>query len=328
MVEKVTITRDNGEKVSAKAPVIISASRSTDIPAFYGEWFFNRLKRGYCAWKNPYNGHKMFVSFENCKFVVFWTKNPKPLIPYLHELDERGINYYFLFTLNDYVFEGFEPNLPSLDERINTFIELSEKIGKERVIWRFDPLILTDKLTPRDLLVKIWHIGNRLQGYTDKLVFSFIDLYGKTKVNMSKVLPSIPFSEIDRIKFTDEQQEEIFEGLVKMKEHWKTIGWDIEMATCAENKTYKNGVDIKHNKCIDPDLIMRLCADDTEMCEYVSGLKKASGQRPLCGCINSQDIGCYNTCLHQCAYCYANRDNDTAKQNSERHDPNNECIVE
>ena len=155
--DKHNITTDKGEKVEATAPVIISASRSTDIPAFYAKWFFNRLAKGYCTWYNPFNiNQKMYISFERCKVIVFWTKNPAPIIPYLPELDKRGIHYYFQVTLNDYVKEGFEPNVPSVEERVETFKALSNLIGKEKVIWRFDPLIITPSIGPRELLTRIW----------------------------------------------------------------------------------------------------------------------------------------------------------------------------
>ena len=147
----VYIINDKGERVEATAPVIISASRSTDIPAFYAKWFFNRLAKGYCAWYNPFNQQKMYISFSKCKVIVFWTKNPKPIIPYLHILDEMGIHYYFQVTLNDYVNEGFEPNVPSVVQRVKTFKQLSDMVGKEKVIWRFDPLIVTPEITPRPL---------------------------------------------------------------------------------------------------------------------------------------------------------------------------------
>ena len=173
--EKSTIVNDQGERVEATAPVIISASRSTDIPAFYAKWFINRLVKGYCVWYNPFNQQPMYISFKRCKVVVFWTKNPKPIIPYLHELDKRGIHYYFQVTLNDYVKEGFEPNVSSVEQRVETFKKLSSLIGKEKVIWRFDPLIVTPRLSARQLLTKVFHVGNQLKGYTDKLVFSFID---------------------------------------------------------------------------------------------------------------------------------------------------------
>ena len=116
MFDKIYIINDKRERVEATAPVIISASRSTDIPAFYAKWFFNRLAKGYCAWYNPFNQQKMYISFIKCKVIVFWTKNPQPIIPYLHILDEMGIHYYFQVTLNDYTKEGFEPNVPSVEE--------------------------------------------------------------------------------------------------------------------------------------------------------------------------------------------------------------------
>ena len=147
MHQKLTITTDSGATVEAQAPVIISASRSTDIPAFHAQWFIDRLKAGYVVWVNPFNRQPMVVSFKNTKVVVFWSKNPQPIIPYLKELDDRGIHYYFHFTLNDYEQEGFEPNVPPLRERIETFKSLSGRIGKEKVIWRFDPLIVTPTLT-------------------------------------------------------------------------------------------------------------------------------------------------------------------------------------
>lgn len=182
MPDKLPIITSSGETVEASTPVILSASRSTDVPAFYAQWFINRLRAGYCVWYNPFNQKPTYVSFQNCKVVVFWTKNPRPLIPLLHELDERGIHYYFQFTLNDYDNEGFEPNVPSVEQRVETFRQLSEQIGKERVIWRFDPLIVTPTLSPNDLLVKVWNLGNQLKGLTDKLVFSFIDILGYRKV--------------------------------------------------------------------------------------------------------------------------------------------------
>ena len=128
MNEKVTITTRNGAQVEAQAPVIISASRSTDIPAFYAKWFINRLREGYCVWYNPFNQQPMYVSFKNCKVVVFWTKNPEPIMPYLHELDQRGIHYYFQVTLNDYMDEHLEPNVPSVEHRVAVFKKLSDMI--------------------------------------------------------------------------------------------------------------------------------------------------------------------------------------------------------
>ena len=253
------ITTDSGEQVEALAPIIISASRSTDIPAFYVKWFFNRLAKGYCVWYNPFNRRKMYVSFERCKAIVFWTKNPKPILPYLHELDRRGIHYYFQFTLNDYVSEGFEPNVPSVTQRVETFRELSEMIGKERVIWRFDPLIMTPSITPRVLLSRIWKIGNQLKGYTDKLVFSFVDVkaYRKVQNNLIKETNCFTKEDVETAEMNATQRQETVEGLVKLREIWASTGWNVTLATCAEDIDLAV-YGIEHNRCIDGDLMERV----------------------------------------------------------------------
>lgn len=118
---KQQITRENGERVDAQAPIIVSASRSTDIPAFYADWFFNRLDRGYSAWTNPFNGKQSCISYQKTRFIVFWSKNPAPLIPYIETLKEKNINFYIQYTLNDYEDEKLELGVPKLDECINTF---------------------------------------------------------------------------------------------------------------------------------------------------------------------------------------------------------------
>ena len=350
MSDKIAITTQTGQTVEASAPVIISASRSTDIPAFYAKWFFNRLKKGYCAWYNPFNQQqKMYISFKNCKGVVFWTKNPKPILPYLHELDEKGIHYYFQFTLNDYAKEGFEPNVPSVDERVETFKKLSEMIGKERVIWRFDPLIITPNITPRDLLTRIWHIGNKLKGYTNKLVFSFVDVkaYRKVQNNLVKETKLFTKEDVENAEANHAQRIEIVEGLCKIREAWHKEGWQVEMATCAEDIDLE-AYGIEHNSCIDGELMKRIFAEDEELVYYLHTLKwperdifgnippipqktrkvKDSGQRKLCGCMVSKDIGMYNTCRHFCVYCYANTSKECVLNNKEKHNDESESIVE
>lgn len=346
--EKVSIRTDSGEIVEATAPVIISASRSTDIPAFYAKWFFNRLAKGYCAWYNPFNQQKMYISFKNCKVVVFWTKNPKPILPYLHELDERGIHYYFQVTLNDYVKEGFEPNVSSVDDRVKTFRKLSVKIGKERVIWRFDPLIITPNITPRDLLTRIWHVGNKLKGYTDKLVFSFVDVkaYRKVQNNLVKETMFFTKDDVENAEANHAQRMEIVQGLQKIREVWHKEGWNVEIATCAEDIDLES-YGIEHNRCIDGELMKRIFAEDEELVYYLYTLKlperdmfgqmppipekkknvKDIGQRKICGCMVSKDIGMYNTCRHFCVYCYANTSKESVMNNASKHNEDSESII-
>ena len=349
-MDKVKIRISNGEMVEATAPVIISASRSTDIPAFYAKWFINRLRAGYCVWYNPFNQKPTYVSFANCKVVVFWTKNPRPLIPLLHELDERGIHYYFQFTLNDYDNEHFEPNVPNVEQRVETFKKLSELIGRERVIWRFDPLIVTPELKPRDLLLKVWHVGNKLKGYTDKLVFSFIDINGYHKVQNNLVKETGVFTEdtIGDAELTRDQMNEIADGLAKCRNQWASEGWNVELATCGEQIDLEK-YGIAHNRCIDGELMKRLWPEDKELRYYLNygelpdknslfdtdlsrpalspEKMKDKGQRKLCGCMISKDIGMYNTCHHLCVYCYANTSKELVLKNRHKHNDDNESII-
>src|SRR5690242_15722596 len=139
----VTITTPEGPK-EAIAPLVISASRATDIPAFHAQWLLGRLEAGYCTWTNPFNGRLQYVSFEKARAFVFWTKNARPIIEHLQAFDRKHLAYCFQFTLNDYDAEALEPNVPPLEQRVRTFVELCRRIGRARVIWRFDPLILAD----------------------------------------------------------------------------------------------------------------------------------------------------------------------------------------
>ena len=348
VTDKLLITTDSGIRVEATAPIIISASRSTDIPAFYARWFFNRLDKGYCVWYNPFNRQKMYVSFGRCKVIVFWTKNPKPILPYLKELDKRGIHYYFQVTLNDYVNEGLEPNVPSVEQRIDTFRQLSDQIGHERMIWRFDPLIITPTITPRMLLSRIWKIGNRLKGYTDKLVFSFVDVKAYRKVqNLVKETNCFTKEDVETAEMNAMQRQEVVEGLVKLREVWASEGWHVTLATCAEDIDLAV-YGIEHNRCIDGELMERVFGDDYELVYYLRTGKfpepdlfgilpaipdkqknlKDKGQRKICGCMVSKDIGMYNTCRHFCIYCYANTNRECVKRNMARYSDDSESLIE
>lgn len=349
MDERILITRQNGEVVNGVAPVIISASRSTDIPAFYAKWFINRLKAGYCVWYNPFNQKPMYISFVKTKAVVFWTKNPEPLIPYLPELDKRGIHYYFQVTLNDYVNEGFEPNVGPVEHRVAVFKRLSDQIGKEKVIWRFDPLIVTPNLTVRQLLTKVYHVGNQLKGYTDKLVFSFIDVRAYRKVQNKLIKETSFFTRdtVDSAEPSGNYLEKLVDGLAKLRDHWKSEGWNITLATCGESIDLEK-YGIKHNRCIDGELMERLFPEDKELVYYLRTGKlpqpnlfggipeippdrkdlKDKGQRKVCGCMISKDIGMYNTCRHFCVYCYANTSKEIVLKNKERHNDESESIID
>lgn len=296
---------DSGTEVTAQAPLIISASRATDIPAFYADWFFRRLEKGHVRWRNPFSGQDSYVSFGNTRFIVFWSKNPAPLLPYLPMLKERGIGCYIHFTLNDYEAEGLEPNVPPLSQRIETFRRAVEALGRGAVVWRFDPLILTYKINIDTLLEKIAHIANALTGYTEKLVFSFADIESYKKVSRNLRQSGINYREWD-----EESMRESAARLSTLNRN----NWNLELAICAERIDLSE-YGIGHNRCIDPELINRLAPDDEILQNSLYNAKTDTGQRKACGCILSKDIGAYNTCPHGCLYCYANTSSASALSN-------------
>ena len=332
----------DGTKVLAQMPVIVSASRSTDIPAFYSDWFMERLEAGYVKWFNPFNGVPLYVGFKKMRCVVFWSKNPRPMLAHLEALDARCLNYYFQFTLNDYDAERIEPRVPPLDERVETFKRLSERVGKDRVVWRFDPLILTDKLSVSDILAKVERLGDQVAQYTSRLVFSFIDInaYKKVSGNLKK-------GGVNAREFTPDEMCAVAQRIGELAK-----GWGIAAATCGEIKDLDQ-YGVEHNRCIDDRLMIKCFSHDKCLMDFLAGDNsvgrarrarrrqyempslpsfesdvsissqytklKDKGQRLACGCIMSKDIGEYNTCPHLCHYCYANTNNATALANWKRH---------
>lgn len=285
-----------------KSPLVLSVSRATDVPAFHARWFMRRLEAGYCLRRNPFRPDETTrVSFERVRAIVFWSKNPAAMIPYLSEIKARGLEFYFQYTLNDYEKAGLEPGLPSLGERLDTFRELSEMIGKSRVVWRFDPIVLGNGLTVGSILNSIGFLMRELTGYTEKLVFSFVDVYPKLADVFRNSGLRAP---------TKAEMLELGQGIAEIaREH------TLRVATCAEKLDIPG---VEHNRCVDSDLLWRLCPDCTEfaprlkqnllpgMKSVIETPKKDAGQREACGCFPSQDIGSYGTCGHFCTYCYAN----------------------
>jgi DNA repair photolyase len=304
--ETVPLRTEDGTDAEAVAPVIVSASRRTDLPAFHGKWFFDRLQAGHVTWVNPFSGTAQYVSFAKARAVVFWTKNPKPMLDRLDELDQRGIGYYFQFTLNGYEVEGLEPGVPPLAERVGTFAELARRIGKEKVVWRYDPLLLADGLSPDRLVERVVRVGEAVRDSTEKLVIAFADIerYAKVRSRLRKLGKGCR-------ELTPEEMRDFAERLTEA-----VRGWGLQIATCAEAIDLA-AYGIARNKCIDDALLERLFPHDAELMGFLGpregrhGLKD-KGQRKECGCIVSKDIGSYDTCPHLCRYCYANSSESAA----------------
>lgn len=316
-------------------PIIISASRATDIAGFFGDWFVDKWQKGECKWKNPFNGKFYTISLKKARAVVFWSKYPQNFFKHLDFIKENIPIFYFQYTLNDYD-KNIEQNLPNLNKRVECFKNLSEQIGKDRIIWRFDPLILSDEISLQNLLEKIEFIGDELKNHTEKFVFSFLDIYGKTGRNMHKA----------GIKYIEWNVESMNEFAQKLSDLKSKKGWNFTISTCAE-KVDLEKYDIIHNKCIDDDLIFKLLKqkiekqgdnetiEDRELLKELKGAEqrlfgsiKDKGQRAECGCIASKDIGAYNTCPFGCVYCYANDNLETPKANFKNHNPQSEILFD
>lgn len=285
--------------------MIISASRRTDIPTYYSDWFFNRVKEGYVLVRNPMNTHqvgKINLAPDVVDGLVFWTKNPEPMIGRLDEL--KDYTYYFQFTLNAYGLD-VEPHVPSKNDIvIPCFQRLSKKIGKDKVVWRYDPILFNEKYTMDYHLKYFKTLTSKLADYTEKCTVSFLDLYRNTERNTSP---------LGIIKPSLTQKQELLHQFSEIaKEH------DIYIDTCAEDVDLnKFGIHPAH--CIDKERIERLGG-------YNLTVDKDKNQRLECGCIASVDIGAYNTCKNGCLYCYANYSQKTVIKNSDAHDSKSPLI--
>lgn len=279
--------------------MILSVSRRTDIPACYADWFFNRLREGFVCVRTPRNPHRIIhvsLGTESVDGIVFWSKNPAPMLERLSLL--KQYTYYFQFTVTPYGYD-VEPNVPDKAEKIvPVFRRISDAIGPMRVIWRYDPILLNPRYDLKFHLSAFETFSKALEGYTGKCIFSFADDYKGTRRNQEALaLKDISYA----------QQRTIARAFSEIA---KSHGIAIE--TCAEEIDLSE-YNIGHARCVDKQLL-----------EYISGhalnVKKAQGQRRLCGCAQSIDIGIYNSCKNGCLYCYANYSLSLMRKNISLHD--------
>ncbi len=297
--------------------MIISASRRTDIPAFFSDWFMERVKQGYFYQMNPFNPKQIkgySLAPDDVDAIGFFTKNPGPFLKHLSYLDSHGYPYFFHVTLNNYP-QVFEPNLPSVEERIAVFQELSNRIGSAKVIWRYDPIIISS-LTPMDYhLEAVAYLAKSLRGYTERVYISWLDFY--TKVNRRLKL----ITEKQEIEFTDltqpEYHEQLFEFAAKIQRIFTDRG--IQVFTCAEAIDFKS-VGIEPGSCIDGNLIK-------DLFNIKKSLKKDTCQRKECRCVKAVDVGIYNTCNFKCAYCYANSNEQIIERNLQRYNQTGPLLI-
>jgi hypothetical protein len=274
--------------------MIISASRRTDIPAFFTEWFMGRVREGYCEVANPFRADQVSrVSLrpEDVDVIIFMTRDARPLLPHLAELDGRGLRYYFQYTLTGYPRE-FEANTPAVPDALDTLRRLVEHVGPERLIWRYDPILFTTLTPPAYHTEQFATLAESLEGFTGCITISIIDDYRWVTSRLKK-LENVGISRLDISPYGEE-----FGGVMRSlsataHEH------GMEIFSCAEHIDMQP-YGIGPGKCIDDAYIRRTFGIE------VSGRKDPSQRKP-CGCVVSKDIGTYNTCRHGCVYCYATR---------------------
>jgi hypothetical protein len=292
--------------------MIISVSRRTDVPAFYSDWFMKRVEAGHCDVPNPFNPTqvtKVSLKPEEVDVIVFWTRNASPLLHRLKELDRKGYRYTFLYTVMNNP-RAVDPRCPSLKEALATFKALSVRIGPERVIWRYDPLLFSHATNP-DFHRKTYEtIAKQLQGYTSRSIISVVNIYRKVRQRLTAL------SEVG-IELTECEGE----ALVDLMRFMASVARDNGMVllSCAQERDL-TAYGILPGKCIDDGLIREVFGLEVSR-------KKDPSQRKACGCVISKDIGMYDSCLYGCAYCYATNSFEKAKENYRRHDPDAPSLI-
>ncbi len=294
--------------------MLISASRRTDIPGFYAQWFMNRVRSGSVRVQNPYNSRQVrqiSLRPSDVDAVVFWTKNPRPLVPHLNELDSLGYKYYFQYTLNDY--PGiFEPGVLSLESRLETFCDLAERVGASRVVWRYDPIILSN-ITPIEYhLERVRMLASRLRTKTKRLTWSLMDFYKATTERLGEL--SQERIVIEDLPTDSERFRRLILGLVETAEDN-----DMQLVSCCEPEA-QTVLGVPASACVDA-LILR------DVLGVRAPMQNDRHQRQSCRCVSSVDIGAYNSCPAMCRYCYANHAEKSVRRNVMRHNPDGESLV-
>lgn len=291
--------------------MIISASRRTDIPAFYSDWLMRRLRSGTCTVANPFNPRqvsRVSLRVEDVDALVFWTRDPRPLMPHLSELDRRGYRYYFLFTLLAYPRE-FEPATPSTETALEAFHDLADLLGPERVVWRYDPMVLSNVTDAAYHERAFARLAESLKGVTRRCVVSLMDPYRKVRRRMGALAG-------DGVVWREWDVDTLAPLARRMAAC--AAGHGIELVSCAERHDLQP-YGIPPGKCVDDALMA-----------HVLGVRvapaKDRAQRKACRCVKSRDIGAYETCTFGCRYCYAVTDMGRARANRAAHDPTAESL--
>jgi DNA repair photolyase len=290
-----------------ETPIIISASRRTDIPAFYMPWFMHRLRAGSASYPNPFNGavHSVSLVPKDVHSIVFWSKFYGPFLHHVDELQDRGYRFICHYTITGASRE-LEPHVPHWEAAVDVFRTLAERTSPRHVLWRFDPIVITPDNDAARTLTRFRDLARALTGYTERCYFSFASYYGKVVRRMKRAA----------IAYCDPPLEEKQALVEQMADLADACG--ITLHACCQDALLGDQVYKAH--CVDGDLLAALFPDRP-------AITKANPTREQCGCVTSRDVGMYDTCPYGCVYCYANASHAAAVKRRQRHDPTGETLV-
>lgn len=308
--------RGTGRASTKGRRVIVSASFRTDIPAFYGRWFINRLRAGACEVRNPYGSQTYTVSLrrEDVDGFVFWTKNIGPFLRRLPEVRERGFPFVVQHTINGYP-RALESRVAHNSRTIGYVRRVSETYGSDAVVWRYDPIMLSS-LTPPD-----WHrrhfasLARRLEGATNEVTVSFAQVYQKTRRNLNAAAREYDFTWDEHERVAPDDLRALLVDLAQI-----AVAHGMRMTACSQRSLLIPGL-VSEARCVDAERLARVAGAP------LPGKPRLKGNRPECGCYESRDIGAYDTCPHGCVYCYAVQDRDLALRRYRRHDPERALLL-
>jgi hypothetical protein len=292
--------------------LIISASRRTDIPAFYSKWFMNRLKERFCVVQNPFNPSRFYrvnLDPSDVDGIVLWTRNARPMLEHLADMDRMGYRYYFHYTITGNT-RLLEPYRPDTGEAVRTFRKLSERIGPEKVIWRYDPIVFTAETDKTVHGRRFASLASDLRGFTKRVMVSLVQVYRKNR----RRLRAAEDTGARLVDAPDRSVEDLMTSLASI-----AARNGMEIFSCAQEKDF-SPFGVEAGRCIDPDLIERLFGLRVSR-------RKDPGQRPACRCVVSRDIGAYDTCVYGCRYCYATTSIEKARRRFQAHDPSSPVLA-
>lgn len=284
--------------------MILNTGARTDTVQYFSEWLLKRFEEGFVYTRNPLFPHKVTryeLSPDKIDAVLFCSKNYAPILPRLREITDK-YRTYFHYTITAYG-KDIEPGVPSIDESIRTLYELEKIVGKNRISWRYDPVLLTSNYTPKRHLETFGCMAEKLAPHIDRCIFSFVEMYKKISVNMPELIP-----------MTVADRTFIAEGMGKI-----AARYGIRLQTCGTNGDYSR-FGIHSSGCVTAEILGK-----ANGCEFRSVRHK--GMREGCHCIESRDIGAYDTCLNGCKYCYANKSPQKARDNFILHDPDSPLLL-